>query len=302
MTYLALDQERLRNVQMRINAPVLFDANILINFKSNLRILFSYFDKILIHQKVYEEIIDKELITELDSLVSCYDIQYVDDNIPTDPISMILFEQCDAELKNSFNISDGQDLGEYKTLLYAKFNNIAILSSQDTTVWRFVTQSTYFKGLDCFTIQDIAYLLYLNAKNKNDRQLAKKIYQAFAPQAHPFNNYKQYMENSNAPLPNFIAYENMRIENYAGLVKSYVVCYDEVDPGGADGCEGEICRAAKDNIGTCINCLFSRSDKNKIDYLIRICYLGYAPNDAECMKEREEFLSRVKNRDNKDER
>ena len=236
MTYLTLEQERLRNVQMRINAPVLFDANILINFKNNLRVLFSFFDKILIHRKVYEEVIDQALITELDSLVSCYNIQYVEDNIPTDPVSMTLFEQCDAELRNSFNISDLQDLGECKTLLYAKFNNIAILSSQDTTVWRFVTQSTHFKGLDCFTIQDIAYLLHFNAKNRNDRQLAKFIYQHFSPQAHPFNNYKQYMENSNAPLPSFIEYENMRIENYAELVKSYVVCYEDIDHGGADGC------------------------------------------------------------------
>lgn len=44
----------------------------------------------------------------------------------------------------------------------------------------------------------------------------------------------------NASLPSFIAYENMRIENYAELVKSYVVCYREVDHIGADGCEGEI--------------------------------------------------------------
>ena len=68
------------------------------------------------------------------------------------------------------------------------------------------------------------------------------------------------------------------------------------------GVEGEICKVAKDNIGICISCLFSRSDKNKIDYRIRTCYLGYTLNDAECIKKREEFLSRVKNRDNKDDR
>jgi len=287
---------------MRINDPVLFDANILINFKNNLKLLFSFFDKILIHKKVYDEVIDKALITELDSLVSHYNIQYVEDNIPTDPISMILFEQCDAELKNSFNISDSQDLGEYKTLLYAKFNNIAILSSQDTTVWRFVTQSTHFKGLDCFTVQDIAYLLHLNAEHRNDRQRAKAIYQHFAAQAHPFESYKKYMENNNAHLPSFIEYENMRIGNYAELVKSYVDGYEEVAQGSADECEGQICRVARDNIGNCISCLFSRSDKNRIDYLIRTCYLGYTLNDAECIKKREEFLSRVRNRENKDER
>ena len=49
-------------------------------------------------------------------------IVYVEDKFPTDDVGKKLFEECDKELKDSFNIEDLKDLGEYKTLLYAKFN------------------------------------------------------------------------------------------------------------------------------------------------------------------------------------
>jgi len=165
-----------------------------------------------------------------------------------------------------------------------KFNNVVLLSSQDTAVWRFVTKSTNFKGLECFTVQVF----------ERNRQMAKALYQYYSRQEHPFDNYKRYMENNGARLPSFIVYEKMWIENYARFVNRYVEYYEEVDQHGSDGCEGEICRVVAKDTGTCLSCLFSRSDKNKIDYFIRICNLGHTLNDVDCMNKREEFLGKIK--------
>ena len=90
-------------------------------------------------------------------------INIVEDIITDNESAHLLYKICNQELKNTFNIKDAKDLGEYKTLLYAKFNEVKLLSSQDTTVWRFVTDSTYFNDIECITIQDLAYLIYLNA-------------------------------------------------------------------------------------------------------------------------------------------
>lgn len=135
----------------KINSPVLFDANILMNFKGQLKFLFGFFENIIIHEQVFNEVVGQALKDELISVSDVSNIVYVEDKFPTDDVGKKLFEECDKELKDSFNIEDLKDLGEYKTLLYAKFNNVFILSSQDTTVWRFITESKYFKGLKCIT-------------------------------------------------------------------------------------------------------------------------------------------------------
>lgn len=170
----------------KISSPVLFDANILMNFKGQLKFLIGFFENIIIHEQVFNEVVGQALKDELISVSDVFNIVYVEDKFPTDDVGKKLFEECDKELKDSFNIEDLKDLGEYKTLLYAKFNNVFILSSQDTTVWRFITESKYFKGLKCITVQDFAYLLSLNAKNKGDRKMARNLYKAFARVEHPF--------------------------------------------------------------------------------------------------------------------
>lgn len=196
----------------KISSPVLFDANILINFKGQLKFLFGFFDNAMIHIKVFDEVVGQALKDELISLTNVCNIVYVEDNFPTDEVGRKLLEECDKELKNSFNVDDLKDLGEYKTLLYAKFNDITILSLQDTTVWRFITESKYFKGLKCITVQDFAYLLFLNAKNKSDRKIAKNLYKDFAREEHPFEYYKTFMERNDNKIPGFIEFENNRIK------------------------------------------------------------------------------------------
>lgn len=145
------------------------------NFKGQLGFIFSFFENILIHKKVLEEILEDSIKGEIDLIQKEQaNIMVVDDKILYEEVEKIFFEKCDKELKNTFNIGDLKDLGEYKTLLYAKFNNVKLLSSQDTTVWRFITDSTYFNDIECIAMQDIAFLIYLNASNKQDRKLAKK--------------------------------------------------------------------------------------------------------------------------------
>jgi len=74
---------------------------------------------------------------------------YVEDNFPTDEIGKKLLKECDKELKDSFNINDQKDLGEYKTLLYAK---LCILSFSNCinpgkcSLLRFINTLKHSKG------------------------------------------------------------------------------------------------------------------------------------------------------------
>ena len=157
----------------RFKSPVLFDANILMNFKGQLYFLCNFFESILIHKKVLEEVLDESVKNEINLIMKKQgNILLVDDVVLEDEIEKTLYKECDRELRNSFNIRDSRDLGEYKTLLYAKFNSVKLLSSQDTTVWRFLIESTYFNDIECITIQDISYLIYLNG-DKVGRKLAQ---------------------------------------------------------------------------------------------------------------------------------
>ena len=111
--------------------------------------------------------------------------------------------------------------------MYAKFNSVSILTSQDTTVWSFITNSKYFMGIKCITIQVFAYIMFLSASNKNDRKLAKSLYSRFAREEHPFDCFKNYMERNNNEIPKYIEYENNRIRNYEQLLQEYVDYYSD---------------------------------------------------------------------------
>lgn len=279
----------------KISIPVLFDTNILINFKGQLKYIFQFFDNILIHKKVYEEVLEKSIRDELDSLKNIYKIAFVEDDIPEDDDGKQLFHECDKELRNSFNIENLKDIGEYKTLLYAKFNKVCILSSQDTTVWRFVTDSKYFKGLQCITIQDIAYLLYLNANGEKDRKIAKKIYGRFTRGEHPFAFFVIYMERHKDEIPGYIEFENARINNFEQLAKDYMDCYADTEYN-IDYIKNKISELASVRRGTCLSCLYSRADKNNIDYSIRTCLYGYELNGVQCKNIKDEFIMRIRKR------
>jgi hypothetical protein len=283
---------------MKIDSPVLFDANILINFEKQLAVLFQFFDKILIHKQVYGEIITPTLKKRIDDLKQLFNIEFVSDFIPTDPIALKLFSECDKELKESFNISDLKDLGEYKTLLYAKFTNVDMLSSQDTTVWRFLTDSKYFRGIKCFTLQDLSFILFQNATCGDDRKIAKTLYNSTTKNEHPFDDFKIFVKRANFDLPLYIDFENNRIDNYRSLLQSYVEFYLDEPFNVQNEIETEVLNFARSDIPpTCISCLYSRADRNKIDYSVRQCSFNYSLNDENCLKICEFFNRKIHGRE-----
>ena len=116
---------------IKFQPPVLFDANIILNFKGQLDNLFGYFENILIHDKVYSEVLSASVKKELDEISERMNIKYVADFKCIDDDSKALFKKCDQELRETFDIDNNNDLGEYKTLMYAKFNRVCFLSRID---------------------------------------------------------------------------------------------------------------------------------------------------------------------------
>lgn len=281
----------------KIKSPVLFDANILINFKGQLKFLFSLFENILVHKQVIEEVLEESIKNEFSLMMKENSaISIVEDIIIEDDIEQLLYKQCDQELKNTFNIKDSKDLGEYKTLLFAKFNEVKLLSSQDTTVWRFVTASSYFNDIDCITIQDLSYLIYLNASSKRDRKLAKTLYSHFGRNEHTFEDFKKYMERNNNEIPKYIQFENNRINNYNELIKGYAKFYSSGDFYDTEELEIDLVNAARQNPNTCIDCLYSRINSSNIDLLKRICSLQLELFNENCIIKRESFSKKIRNR------
>lgn len=281
---------------MKINSPVLFDANILIKFKGQLSFLFGLFEIVLIHETVKNEVVDATLRTELEQISAHFDITYVNDNFPEDEIGQALFKECDKELKSAFDIENSEDMGEYKTLLYAKFNNICLISSQDTTIWTFLTSSDYFKGLECITIQDLAYLIHFYSTSSDDRRIAKSLYNSCTRDEHSFDYFKTFMERHNLEIPQYIIYENNRIKNFEQLVNEYVECYNDPSFTNIAYIENEIVKLARLDRGTCLSCIYSRLDKNQVDCSIRKCLFGYELKADNCNNTREEFVKKIRNR------
>lgn len=103
--------------------------------------LFVHFENILIHERVYSEVLNQSVKRELDTISEKMDIEYVTDFKCADDESKALFKKCDKKLRETFDIDNNHDLGEYKTLMYAKFNRVCLISTQDTTVWRLIIDS-----------------------------------------------------------------------------------------------------------------------------------------------------------------
>lgn len=274
----------------KFETPVLFDANILIDFKGQLDKLFIYFGNILIHEKVYHEVLDRSIKEELDAISKEISIKYVTDINYSDDDSKALFKKCDEELKETFDIDNNRDLGEYKTLLYAKFNKVCLISTQDTTVWRLLLDSENFRGMQCMTVQDLAYYLYLNSNNKS---AAKRFYKHYSRVEHAFIYFKKYMEQCNNEIPKYVEFEYDRICNFKELVAEYFKCYE--GSYNLQQIEDEISRFASNDNDTCLSCLISRVDKNAIDFNRRRCLCNYTLNDENCKYNRKEFKMKIRN-------
>lgn len=280
----------------KIETPVLFDACIIFNLEGNLELLFNCFENIYIHDEVYQEIRSSKIKSELDKIASKKQINYVNDIKCIDDEGEILERECKKELNASFNINKQRDKGEYSTLLYAKFGNV-LLSSQDTTVWRFVTDSKYFAGIQCITMQDLAYYMYLNAEEAKERKFAKKLYECFCKEEHPFSCFEKYMKRHNDIIPKYIEFENERIDNFYKLINEYLLYYR--DTYSFEEIAAEIACCASADVQTCTSCLNSRMDKNIIDFNRRICKENYSLNDINCVNIRDEFKKKISERKRK---
>lgn len=275
----------------KFGTPVLFDANIIIDFKGQLDKLFSHFENILIHEKVYSEVLNQSIKRELDTISEKMKIEYVTDFKCTDEESKVLFKKCDEELREIFDIDNNNDLGEYKTLMYAKFNSICLISTQDTTVWRLIIDSENFKGMQCITVQDLAYYLYLSTDNK---KAAKKFYEHYSRDEHAFIYFKKYMEQYDNKIPKYVEFEYDRICNFKELVSEYFKYYNDTYFT-LEEIESEISRIASADNNTCLSCLLSRMDKNIIDFSRRCCVCDYVFNDDKCIYHRKEFKKKIRN-------
>lgn len=279
---------------MKFSGKVLIDANVIFKFSNNLELLFGQFDEVYIHEQVLDsEIFSEKIHREISRLKETLgNITIVVDNYDDfDSDSKKLFAECDKELKNSFNIEDNDDLGEYKTLLYSKFNNIPLFASQDTTVWVFLKRSTYFRGIECITIQDISYLLYLNAGSSKEKGFYKSIYNQVTRDEHKFLWFKKYMELRDNELPAYFEFESIRIENYKKLVDEYRSFY--INDYNENEIKAELTKVAKQHPECCLSCLISRVDTKNIEFGKRICSSEFNFNDNECIKNIQLFDSKI---------
>jgi len=276
----------------KFSTPVLFDANIIINFKSQLDKLFCYFENILIHEAVYSEVLDQSVKIELDTISKKMNIEYVTDFECTDNESKALFIKCDEELRETFDIENNHDFGEYKSLMYAKFNKVSFISTQDTTIWRLIIDSENFKGMQCITVQHLAYYLYLN--DYNNKQQTKRFYENYSREEHAFKYFVKYMEQCGNEIPKYVEFEYERILNFKELILDYNKYYNETSYT-SEEIESDISRIASTDNNTCLSCLLSRMDKNIIDFTRRRCVCDYVLNDDNCLYHRKEFKKKIRN-------
>lgn len=293
-------------------SPTILDTNIILNFEGNLELLCRYFEKLYIHEYLDKEILTKKIKDELCIVNQKYqNIEYVNDGY-LDNLSDIenkIFESSYKELGETFNLKDKEDIGECITLLYAKFNNIGIISSQDTTVWPFITYAMHFNEIKCMTIMDIGYFIFQNGTSPEDRAIGKAIYKKYSKNEHKFEYFKVYAKRNNNELPLYIEFENERISNFLELSYDYIVWIGSQVL--TDRIINILEQTAKSNVGTCLDCIYSRLDKSQIHfsalkpldnptnsiYLNRICSKGLVLNNSDCISERMDFNLAIEKRE-----
>lgn len=285
----------------KFSSKVMIDANIILKFKDNLELLFRNFDSINIHEEVFKnELLSETLKNNITRLSeSLGNIIIVKDNYENlDEHEKLLFNECDKELKLSFDIENNKDRGEYKTLLYSKFNKISLFASQDTTVWVFLKESKYFKGIECITIQDICYLLYLNSDNSYDKRQARGIYRQVTRSEHKFKWFKEYMQRIDNKLPGYFEFEYSRINNFKELFKGYKEFYynEYTDR----QIKENLVTIATNNQENCLSCLVSRVNKDDVNLEKRICFKNLLYGEETCLNTKELFDEIINIRRGKD--
>lgn len=295
------------------DSPILLDTNIILYFQDNLELLCKNFTNLLIHEYVYKEVLSGKVRDSIEKVYKKYDnITFVNDDYydSLDDIELKLYKLSQDELNDTFNTDIEKDIGECKTLLYSKFNKTNVISTQDTIVWSFINIAKHFTEVHCMTIQDISILIRLNSTSKDDINVAKYLYNKYTRSEHKYVYFKKYVELHGNSLPAYIEFENLRIENFKHLISGYL----EWSTGRGisdDKLKIIISNIAKNNCGTCLNCLFSRIDKSKIQmgnicsiddpnnvvYNSRVCEFKYIFKDQKCESVKNEFDSIIKDRD-----
>lgn len=293
---------------MKYNSPILLDTNILLYFEGNLEILCSHFDKLLIHEYVIKEVLSQNIKNEIEKIQrELKNIEIVgNDYIKSlDDINEKIYKLSKEELSDTFNLNNKKDIGECETLLYAKFNKVGVISSQDTTVWSFIDNARHFTSVKCMTIQDIAILI-----NGDNAKIAKYLYNKYSRNEHKYEYFRKYANINKNSLPCYIEFENIRIQSFIELVNDYLE-WTEKDGIDVYKVESIIAEIAKDNKNSCLNCLFSRLDKKQLIFsgmysktdkhnpvfMNRVCSQQYSFNDTDCIKYKSEFEAIIKQRD-----
>ena len=204
-----------------ISSPVLFDANILIYSCENNIIdeWLMYFENPMIHREVWDELKRPKVKQKIQTFINNGKIIIVDDHyfdaVMADEVSKALFRSCERELKARFNVEHGSDRGEFKTLLFAKFNNVCIVSTQDNPVWELYEHSIHFKDVEFLTIQDIAFLMVSNG-GKEIRKVGRAVYKHVTNiRSYPLDNFIDFSYQLNESnvldfIPSFLQYRKTR--------------------------------------------------------------------------------------------
>lgn len=124
--------------------------------------------------------------------------------------------------------------------------------------------------------------------------MAKSLYKGFTRVKHPFRYLKLHMERNNDEIPQYIEFESNRIKNFEKLVQGYMDYCKDILFSSRKKVEQKFAELANKSKGNCLSCLYSRIDKNYVDYTIRRCKFNYLLNDNECLKTREEFTMRIR--------
>ncbi|QHE62596.1 hypothetical protein FHE72_17370 [Rossellomorea vietnamensis] len=190
-------------INFKVSTPVIFDAMMLITSCENNIIdeWVSYFEKALIHKEVFEELKTEAVKNKVQSLVNNGAFEIVDDDYQVtlkDSASITLYQSCDRELQSRLDVNKGRDHGEYKTLLYAKFKDVSIFSTQEVAVWNLYTQSKNFKDIEFLTFQDLAFLMIRNGGVKEIRKIGKAIYKKVTNLGnYPLQDFLQFADSLN---------------------------------------------------------------------------------------------------------
>lgn len=168
------------------SVPILLDASVLLvgvdkddnsfSFKSMKELyiaeLFNYFDRILIHDTVLEELdsVRKDFIGLY--LGKNVEIVSEEDMYGNDPLYTTIFNEVANFDLFKYQRLQKKDKGDVFSLAYAAYHNIPFISARDGSVIKAVEEMSSLKNVEICGFEHLLLLGYLN--NTPDKELAKR--------------------------------------------------------------------------------------------------------------------------------